>query len=202
MRDTATMVRVARGALQGGARGLRVNGLEDIAAIRAVTDVPIIGLFKELGQRRNVITVHTEQAQQLARAGADIVAVDATNEVFENIGAAIARFTDSLDVPVMADVSTLAEGLQAWDAGALFVGTTLSGYTPYSAGAGDGPDIELVEQLAARDVRVIAEGRYSSPEQVRRAFECGAFAVVVGGAITDPILITRRFSLASPRMRA
>jgi N-acylglucosamine-6-phosphate 2-epimerase len=201
MRDTATMVRVARSALQGGAQGLRVNGPEDISAIRAVTDVPIIGLFKEVGERRNVITVRPEQAQQLARAGADIIAIDATAEVFENIPDAISRFAQVSSLPIMADVSNLDEGMQAWEAGAFFVGTTLSGYTPYSSSGIEGPDIALVEKLSGRGVRVVAEGRYSSPELVRRAFDAGAFAVVVGGAITDPVLITRRFNLESPKAR-
>lgn len=199
MRDTPTMARVAQSALFGGAQGLRVNGPEDVAAIRAITDMPIIGLFKEFGRQRNVITVHPEQAVQLASAGADIVAIDATREVFDDIGAAVRLFGRSCGLPVMADVSTVEEAIQAWDAGALFVGTTLSGYTPYTAGNDMGPDIALVGDLASLGLRVIAEGRYATPEQVGRAFDAGAFAVVVGGAITDPISITRRFTLATPR---
>lgn len=201
MRDTPTMVRMARSALIGGARGLRVNGPDDVAAIRAITDVPIIGLFKEAGARRNVITIHQSQADQLAEAGADIIAIDATAEVFDDPAKAISRFAAGSGLPIMADVSTLDEGLAAWDAGALLVGTTLSGYTPYSGGADAGPDVELVGRLAERGVRVIAEGRYSSPDQVRAAFDSGAFAVVVGGAITDPVLITRRFSVVTPKSR-
>src|ERR1700744_3913055 len=178
MRDTATMVRVARSALLGGARGLRVNGPEDVAAIKAISDVPIIGLFKEWGQRRNVITGHPEQAVQLAEAGADVVAVDATREVFEDIPKAVTEFRRQSGLPIMADVSTFDEGLEAWGAGAVFVGTTLSGYTPNSSSGDGAPDITLVEKLANDGVRVIAEGRYSTPEQVARAFDAGAFAVV------------------------
>lgn len=199
MRDTPTMVRMARSALLGGAHGLRVNGPADITAIRAITDVPIIGLFKEAGARRNVITVHEAQAQKLAAAGADIIAIDATAEVFENPAQAIRRFGEISGLPIMADVSTLDEGLASWEAGALLVGTTLSGYTPYSMSGDARPDVDLVGNLAGRGVRVIAEGRYSSPDQVRAAFEAGAFAVVVGGAITDPVLITHRFIAATPK---
>ncbi len=94
----------------------------------------------------------------------------------------------------MADVSTFDEGMAAWDAGATFVGTTLSGYTPYSP-QHSGPDLDLVARLAARGVRVLAEGRFQAPTDVAAAFEVGAHAVVVGGAITDPIAITRRSSL-------
>jgi N-acylglucosamine-6-phosphate 2-epimerase len=33
---------------------------------------------------------------------------------------------------------------------------------------------------------------------VRQAFEAGAWAVVVGGAITDPVAITARLASAAP----
>jgi N-acylglucosamine-6-phosphate 2-epimerase len=104
---------------------------------------------------------------------------------------------DAIGVPVMADVSTLDEGLRAAEGGATFVGTTLSGYTPYTQRLDQGPDVELVGALAASGIRVVAEGRYASPADVRRAFDAGAFAVVVGGAITDPVAITRRFVAAT-----
>ena len=38
---------------------------------------------------------------------------------------------------------------------------------------------------------VIAEGRYSTAQQVRAALAAGAWAVVVGTAITRPQVITR-----------
>lgn len=200
MRDTATIARLAESALQGGAIALRIDGPADIEAVRAFTDVPIIGLHKEQGQRRSVITVTDDQVLGLVAAGADIVAVDATNEVFDDIPDRLRRAQRATGVPLMADVSTLAEGLESWEAGVPFVGTTLSGYTPYSA-AEVAPDVSLVAALAAQGVRVLAEGRYASPEDVSRAFDAGAFAVVVGGAITDPVAITRRFVAATPRHR-
>lgn len=200
MRDTGTIVRLARSALLGGASGLRVNSPDDVAAVRALGDRPIIALHKTGGERRDVITVRDEEVVALVAAGADIVAVDATTEVFADVEERLRRAIAASSAPVMADVSTLEEGLRAWDAGAPFVGTTLSGYTPYSrdARADGAPDVELVELLAARGVRVLAEGRYATPEQVESAFAVGAFAVVVGGAITDPVAITRRFVAARP----
>lgn len=200
MRDTGTIARLARSALLGGAHGLRINSPEDIRAVRALTDLPIIGLYKEVGIRRNVITVHRDQAIELAAAGADIVAVDATREVFDDIPRALRRTAAACGLPIMADISNLDEGLQAWDAGVSFVGTTLSGYTPYTVRDDGRPDLELVSALAKRGVRVIAEGRYSTPAEVALAFDYGAFAVVVGGAITDPTALTRRFASATPRL--
>ncbi|MNT80920.1 putative N-acetylmannosamine-6-phosphate 2-epimerase [compost metagenome] len=52
----------------------------------------------------------------------------------------------------------------------------------------------LLEALASRlATPVIAEGRYNTPDLVRRAFDAGAHAVVVGTMITNPREITRNF---------
>ncbi|MFJ3489067.1 N-acetylmannosamine-6-phosphate 2-epimerase [Leifsonia aquatica] len=201
MRDTPTIARLAVSALQGGAVALRINGADDVAAVRDLTEVPIIGLDKRMGPRRNIITPADEQVVGLIGAGADIVAVDATEEVAGDVAARVRSAVATAGLqPIMADISTFDEGVRSWEAGAAFVGTTLSGYTPYSR-ADPSPDIELVERLASRGIRVLAEGRFQTPTDVARAFDAGAFAVVVGGAITDPVAITRRFAAATPRTR-
>ena len=169
--------------------------------MRAVTDVPIIGLHKVGGPRRYIITPDLEAATGLVGAGADMIAIDATEEVWGTDFSLITTVRDTLGVPVMADVSTLDEGLRGWDAGALAVGTTLSGYTPESP-AVDRPDLDLVSALAGRGITVVAEGRYRTPEQVTQAFEAGAYAVVVGGAITDPMTTTALFAAATPGGKA
>lgn len=93
----------------------------------------------------------------------------------------------------MADISTLDEGIQAWKCGVDLVGTTMSGYTPYSPQK-DEPDYELVGNLARSvDIPVIAEGKVHYPEQAKKMLELGAYAVVVGGAITRPLEIAQRF---------
>lgn len=200
LRDPFVMSRVALAALHGGAVGLRVNGVDDISAIRPLTTVPIIGLQKIMGESRNVITTTLDAARGLWDAGADIIAIDSTNEVLGDSFEFLRLVKRELSCSIMADVSTLDEALRAWDAGAEAIGTTLSGYTPYTQPAADNPDLELVRTIAGHGMPVIAEGRYRTPMQVQAAFEAGALAVVVGGAITDPLTTTQRFAAMTPRM--
>ena len=79
-------------------------------------------------------------------------------------------------------------------AGADFVGTTMRGYTPETEGCDD-IDFDFVHTLATQcPAKVIAEGHIHYPEQAVKALEAGAFALVVGGAITRPAEITARFT--------
>ncbi|WP_337002158.1 MULTISPECIES: N-acetylmannosamine-6-phosphate 2-epimerase [unclassified Microbacterium] len=200
VRDTEVIAALASSALLGGASGLRLNGPDDIRRMRSETTVPIIGLHKVWGGVRNVITPEVALAVGLAEAGADIIAVDATAEQLGDDFGLLREIAEATGRPVMADVSTFDEGVRAWEAGAAVVGTTLSGYTPQSFGGGE-PDLRLVAALVAAGIPTIAEGRYQTPDQVRAAFDAGALAVVVGGAITDPIAITQRFVAVTPALR-
>lgn len=197
----AFMAAMARAAAQGGAAGLRANGPDDVRAIKAVTALPVIGILKtELAGFEVAITPELRWARSVAEAGADVIAVDATRRPHPEGTASelIARVKGELGLPVFADVATFEEGLAAAEAGADYVATTLSGYTSYSRPT-EGPDLALLERLCrALDVPVIGEGRFDTPEQVAAAFARGAFAVVVGTAITNPREITRRFARAAP----
>ncbi|MER7500059.1 putative N-acetylmannosamine-6-phosphate 2-epimerase [Nonomuraea pusilla] len=199
LRDPGVIAALAECAVLGGAAGLRINSPADIRAVRRGTALPVIGLHKVRHGHRDVITPSLELAAGLAEAGADVIAIDLTPESPAHGPELVAAVRDELGRPVMADVSTLEEGLAAWGAGADVVGTTLSGYTARQLPPPDDPDIELVAALAARGVRVVAEGRYRTEDQVRRAFDAGAWAVVVGSAITDPVAITARLRAATPR---
>jgi N-acylglucosamine-6-phosphate 2-epimerase len=194
----AAMALMAEAAAAGGAGAIRANGPDDIAAIRAVTDLPIIGLQK-LGDPGGVfITPTYESAIALVAAGADLVALDATlrpRPDGQPLAGQIARIHDELGVPVLADVDTIEAGLAAVDAGADLVASTLSGYT--NGRTPTGPDVELVRQLAAKlDCPVVAEGRIRTPEDVGAVCAAGAYAVVVGNAITNPMDITARLAAA------
>jgi N-acylglucosamine-6-phosphate 2-epimerase len=186
---------LAQCAERGGAGGVRIDGPDDIAAVRRVVGVPIIGIHKIRGPGPLYITPTLEAARAVARAGAAIVAVQATRERDTDapLRLLIARIHEEYNIPVMADVSTLDEGLAAAAAGADLVATTLAGYTPHSRQIA-GPDLELVRDLARQSpVPVVAEGRISTPAEARAARQAGAWAVVVGRAITMPEAITERF---------
>lgn len=195
------MAAMARAAAQGGAVAIRANGADDIEAIRAAVTLPIIGIWKRQDPGSDVtITPDFAAAEAVARAGADVIAIDATARPRpgDALARLIARIRDELGKPVFADVATEAEGFAAAALGVACVATTLAGYTAYSA-AGDGPDIALVAALAAKlNVPVVAEGRFADPDHVAAAFIAGAHAVVVGTAITNPREITRRFARAVP----
>lgn len=202
LHDAVFIAALAQEAERGGAVGLRIDSPENIAAVRRISSLPIIGIFKQQKPGWEIyITPTLESARTVVEAGADIVALDATARHRPDgltLAELIARLHDSLGVPVMADISTCEEGIQAAAAGADLVGTTLSGYTPHSRPAVPHlPDLDLIRELdASVSVPIIAEGRITTPEQAAAALVAGAYAVVVGTAITAPAAITQRFAEA------
>ena len=191
------MARMARAAEIGGAVGIRADGSQDISEIKKIVSLPIIGINKIKTEGFDVyITPTFDAARTIALAGADVIALDGTARPRPNgetLTSIIHRIHEELGQPVMADCSTLDEGLAAVIAGANAVSTTLSGYTSYSPKMEE-PDIELLRALIQKaKVPVVAEGRYHYPEQAGHAMQLGAYAVVVGGAITRPQEITKRF---------
>ncbi|MEV6145960.1 putative N-acetylmannosamine-6-phosphate 2-epimerase [Streptomyces sp. NPDC051992] len=194
MRDTGTLVRLARAAVAGGGAAIRANEPEVVAAIVEAVDLPVIGLWKD-GDVGVYITPTVRHALAIVAAGADVVAADATDRprpdgsTFAELVAAV----HGAGALVMADVATLAEGVAAAGQGADFVSTTLSGYVPGTPKQ-TGPDLALVAELAAAiDVPVVAEGRINTPEEAAEAVARGAHSVVVGTAITAPTALTARF---------
>jgi N-acylglucosamine-6-phosphate 2-epimerase len=189
-----SMALMARAAAAGGAGAIRANGPLDVAAIRAVTNLPIIGIHKQGDPGGVFITPTFEAAAGVARAGSDLVALDGTLRPRPNgqsLAEQIRLIHNELGVRVIADVDGLESGLAAREAGADLVATTLSGYTDGEVPRG--PDIALVRQLAGKlDCPIIAEGRIRTTEDVRAACDAGAYAVVVGYAITNPMDITAR----------
>jgi N-acylglucosamine-6-phosphate 2-epimerase len=198
------MAAMARAAEAGGASGIRANGGADIAAIRRITSLPIIGLKKATVPGFDVyITPTFAAAAEVALAGADMIALDATDRSRpEELARLIHRIHTELGKPVLADCATVAEALVAEAAGADAVATTMAGYTEETKElCCFSPDLvrAFVEVVS---VPVIAEGRIWTPEEAARALEAGAHAVVVGSAITRPQEITRRFARAIRNQQA
>lgn len=185
--------RMAQAAVAGGARALRVEGARRVALVRTLVQVPIIGIVKrDLAHFPVRITPLMDDVAALCDAGADVVAVDATQRdrpcaVRDLLGAIHARACLA-----MADASCLDDALQAWDMGFDIVGTTLSGYTGQLVPSE--PDLALVGQLAASGCRVMAEGRLDTPERAAQAIRAGAWAVTVGTALTRLEVMTSWFA--------
>lgn len=192
------LVYLARAAERGRAAGLRVDSPGTVAAIRAAVRLPILGINKTGARDGVFITPTFAAAEAVVAAGADIVAVDGTDRPRpggETLAAMISRIHDELGVRVMADIDSVASGVFAAEAGADYLGTTLAGYT--GGAVPEGPDIALIGDLvAAVETPVVAEGRLHTPAHARAALDAGAWAVVVGQAITSPEAILRRFHRA------
>ena len=189
----------AEAAVRGGAAGLRLEGTPNIAAVRAEQRVPIIGLIKRRGEGEVYITPELEDVAAIHRAGADIVAFDATLRERPTSVEALVEEVHRFSRVALADISTVEEAEAALGAGADIVSTTLSGYTAYTPRL-DGPDLTLISKLEARGIRPLAEGRIRTPAEAKEALQRGAYAVVVGSAITRPEVVTGWFkdALAIP----
>lgn len=192
------MGRMALAAFLGGAKGIRANSVADIKEIKKTVDLPIIGIIKRVyGEHEVFITPTMKEIDELMEEGVDVIALDATkrvrpdgttiNELFPKIRE---KYPHQL---FMADCSTFEEVKTASDLGFDFVGTTLSGYTPYTRER-QLPDLDLMKEISEKiKTPLIAEGGISTPEELKAVMDAGVFSAVVGSAITRPMLITKKF---------
>jgi len=188
---------MAQAAVAGGAVGLRIEGVDNLRAVRPVVDVPIIGIVKtDLADSPVRITVTVEDALALADAGADIIAYDATPRARPNAREEILAAILGRGRLAMADCSALEDGQAALLGGASVLGSTLSGYTAETEGRHEGPDFELIAAFKALGGFVMAEGRINTPELAARAMAAGADAVTVGSALTRLEYVTGWFASA------
>ncbi len=192
----------AQAAAAGGAKGVRAEGVINIQEVRATTSLPLIGCIRsDYGDGWVLVTPDLDAVEQLFRLGVDAMAMDATSRPRPNGGRTGLEFLADVrerypDLLIVADVSTFDEGLQASDLGAAAVSTSLCGRTKetYEHALTASPNLDLVSSLATRlQVPVLAEGFIWTVDDARAAMDAGAYAVVVGGAITRPRVITQIF---------
>ena len=189
-----TIALLARVAVANGARGVRIEGCERIAAVRAAVEVPIVGLVKRVQPGfEPYITATLDQVRAVAAAGADVVAFDATVRPRPDGSSA----SDLAGAARAANRLAMADCSEERDAAAVpladIVATTLAGYTAETASR-PLPALDLVTTLRGGHAFVVCEGGIATPEHARAAFVAGASAIVVGTAITNVDALVRRFS--------
>lgn len=199
LRNPETMALMSRACELGGAAAIRCQGLADISAIKGRVEVPVIGLWKE-GHEGVFITPTLRHALACVNAGADVVALDATDRprpdgrTFEETVAALRAQTDAL---IMADCAGIEDIRRGVACGCDLVSTTLShGNKAWGTALDDGPDLPLLRQAVEEfpGLPVVCEGHVHTPDDARAAMDAGAWAVVVGTAITHPTTITSWFA--------
>ena len=179
------MGRMAYAAYSGGAAGIRANTVDDIKEIK-----------KKVYNNSDVyITPTIKEVEDLINEGVQIIAIDATKrerpdrkDLKDFIAEIKEKYPNQL---FMADISSVDEALYAEKIGFDIVGTTLVGYTDYTKNYKALEELEKVVKVVK--IPVIAEGNIDTPLKAKKALEIGAFAVVVGGAITRPQQITKKF---------
>ena len=194
------VVKMAIAAQWGGAVGIRANSPEQIRNIKKVVDLPMIGLWKIWHDDTDVfITPTLEAAKAVWEAGAEVIALDCTEQITHE-GRPAYKLLPIVkrEIPealIFADVSTYDEAARAVKMGADIIGPTLYGYTESTK------DIELPDlREFARMCRdfgdkacIMMEGHIYTPEDAMKCLYLGAHSVVVGSAITRPHLTTKRF---------
>ncbi|MBE5787477.1 MAG: N-acetylmannosamine-6-phosphate 2-epimerase [Clostridiales bacterium] len=201
-KDRSLMPYMARAAKLAGAKMIRTSSARDIAGIKEETGLPVIGLIKrEYPGYTGRITMTMREVDECMAVFSDIVSIDCT-DCQRGDGLTAPEFLRQVkqkypNIIIMADCATLEEAVAAYEAGADLVGSTMNGYTPQTKECKGDPNYELVRQMVeALPCPVIAEGRVHTPEQAKKMLEIGAWAVVVGGAITRPLEIANRFMAA------
>ena len=202
MGEPLVMGCVAKSCLAGGAVAIRTNA-QNVTTVRKMIgdDVPLIAIKKiyENGYDGDFrITPTIDVVDELVSYGADAIAIDATKRHrYDDLSLEeyVAQIKEKYpELIIIADISTVEEGVRAWKAGVDIVGSTLSGYTPYSKNPikfgsvpSPDPDYEILQELKDAGVeRIIAEGRYDNGAKLKKALESGANAVVIGTSITQP----------------
>lgn len=193
------MSKMALAAKEGGAVGIRANTKEDIIAIKKEVDLPVIGIVKRDYPNSSVfITATRKEIDELIESDCEVIALDATlrKRPDEDLKTLVKYIRQKAPkVEIMADIATIEEAQNADDLGFDYIGTTLHGYTEETKGhlLYENNFQFLTDVLNSVNRKVIAEGNVITPDMLKAVFDKGVYASVVGGAITRPRDITKRF---------
>ena len=197
LHSSFVMGRMALAAKEGGAAAIRAESVGDIREIIKVTHLPVIGLIKkDYADSPVYITPTLYEVESLLTTNCFMIATDMTirKRPIKGDLKKMIRLMRKGQKLILADISTVDEAIAAAALGVDAVSTTLSGYTSYSRTL-TGPDLELIRELVSKiDIPVFAEGRINTPNDIVKVMEAGAYAPIVGSAITRPQLITKKFA--------
>lgn len=199
------MGKMAKAAEIGGAVGVRVNTTADVIACLKEISIPLIGLIKKQYEGfYPYITPTMREVDELYEIGCRIIAIDATSYERPD-GLSLKEFIEEIrhkysDVEILADISTVEEGVYVSKLGVDYVATTLSGYTPDTIDKNSKviaefrePNFEIIKDLHERiDTPIVAEGKFWDEINALKAIESGAHAVTIGAGITRPQIITKK----------
>lgn len=194
------VVKMAEAAQWAGAVGIRANSPEQIKAIKAKVNLPMIGLWKIWHEDSDVfITPTLESAKAVWEAGAEIIAIDCTAQLTHQKTQAWDLIKEvKKEIPeaiIFADISNYEEAKRAIENGADIIAPTLYGYTKETQHI-EGADYREFARMCRDfkdDAYVMMEGHLYTPEDAMKCIYLGAHSVVVGSAITRPHLTAKRF---------
>lgn len=188
-------------AVLAGAEVVRIKGTELIKMVKESFSVVVIGMTKKYSAGApdsGWVTPTFEDAKSIIDAGADILVIDGSYKLHDD--ASLSTLINTIrkynsEIALLVDVGTLDEGVRVGAMGVDAVATTFAQADTRGNGTVSWmKHVNLLEELSKKlSIPVICEGGISEPTQVKEAFSNGAFAVVVGKAITDPFFLTRKF---------
>lgn len=189
---------MAKAAVAGGACGIRAL-YYDVDEIKTEVDVPVIGLVKEDYEDSEIYITPTKREIDLVLGTkAECIAIDATlrkrpnGETLDELVAYVRK--KAPNVELMADIATIKEAINAERLGFDYISTTLRGYTPETKGAVL-PEVGFVEEVlkTVKKTKVVAEGGVYEVGQLKKISDLNPYSVVIGSAITRPMVVTERF---------
>ena len=154
--DENALLAMMMSVVNGGAQALRLAGARDIQNAKKHFNLPVIGITKPKVLPQNwinevYITPSVADVEEIAAAGADVIAFDGTNRPrVKNSLAEIISSIKNLKKIAMADIATFEDAKKSVELGADLVSTTLSGYTQETANRPDEPDFELLQKNCSR----------------------------------------------------